>query len=104
MRYMTDEAWDEFGYSLAFAINSLASHQPTMEVVSAKAKLQEALVDLQKLGVFFSWLLTGHCFLLIVASTWIRQPSFTLDRRTLEVVKGEAEANTSSLRRHTGPF
>jgi len=52
MRYMTDEAWDEFGFSLAVAINSLASHEPTLEVASAKAKLQEVLVDLQRLGVF----------------------------------------------------
>lgn len=52
MRFMTTEAWDEFGFSLAVAINTLASHHQTAEVRSAKAKLQEALVDLEKLGLF----------------------------------------------------
>ena len=52
MRYMTAEAWDEFGFSLAVAINSLASRQPSVEVASVKAKLQEALLDLEELGVF----------------------------------------------------
>lgn len=52
MRYMTTEAWDEFGSSLAVAINSLASHEPSVEVASVKAKLQEALFGLETLVVF----------------------------------------------------
>ena len=52
MRYMTTEAWDEFGFSLAVAINSLASHELSVEIASVKAKLQEVLFDLETLGVF----------------------------------------------------
>ena len=52
MRFMTEEAWDEFGYSLETAINTLSSHRPSPEVEAAKLKLKQAMNELTTLGVF----------------------------------------------------
>lgn len=52
MRFMTNEAWDGFGFSLVTAINTLASHRPTPQVEEAKERLMQALVGLEALGVF----------------------------------------------------
>jgi len=52
MRFMSKEAWDEFGFSLAVAINTISSHQPSPEGNQARLKLTEAMESLTELGVF----------------------------------------------------